>query len=124
MCSSVETHIALISGLIRTQCKITEVRAQGSEARYSSSKTHRNDVNERGFSGGLKSDQRQLHLLLPEEGPEPVQESVDEGQHVGDDTADAAAALDVQLSNVVKCPHTHTHTEEVAGAAVSCHVIS
>lgn len=45
--------------------------------------TYRYHIDECGFSGVLKSHQCQLHLLLPKEGPEPVQQPVYEGQHLG-----------------------------------------
>lgn len=45
--------------------------------------SHRYHVDERSFSGVLKSHQRKLHLLFPKEGPEPVQKPVYERQHLG-----------------------------------------
>ena len=41
------------------------------------------DVDKGGFAGVLEPDQRQLHLLLPKERLEPLQQPVDHGQHLG-----------------------------------------
>lgn len=45
--------------------------------------SYRDHVDERGLPRVLQAHQRQLHLLLPEQGAEPVQEPVDERQHLG-----------------------------------------
>lgn len=39
------------------------------------------DIDEGGLARVLQTDQSQLHLLLPEQGPEPVQHSIDHRQH-------------------------------------------
>lgn len=42
---------------------------------------YRNHVDESGFPRVLQADQRELHLLLPEQGLEPVQQLVEERDH-------------------------------------------
>lgn len=42
------------------------------------------NVNEGRLAGVLKADQREFHLLLPEEGFEPLQEAIYHGQHLGE----------------------------------------
>ena len=44
--------------------------------------TYGDDVNESCLSRVLKADQRQLHLLFPEEALEPFDYPVKEGQHL------------------------------------------
>lgn len=47
------------------------------------SRPHRDHVDEGGLAGVLQPDQGQLHLLLPEERLEPVQQFVDQRDHLG-----------------------------------------
>ena len=45
--------------------------------------THSYDVDERGLARVLEAHERQLHLLLPEEALEPLDDSVYKAQHLG-----------------------------------------
>lgn len=50
-----------------------------------------NNVHKGGLSGVLQPDQGQFHFLLPEQALEPIQDSVDEGQHSAAAAASSSA---------------------------------
>lgn len=65
--------------------------------KISMSHTYRYDIHEGSLSTVLQTDESELHLFLPEEGLEPVQNPIDKSQHVesyaGSDPAPFAVSL-------------------------------
>ena len=59
--------------------------------------TYGYDVDERRLAGVLETHERQLHLFLPEEALEPLDDSVDEPQHLGLSKCDSISSESLRL---------------------------